>query len=176
MSGNGSVRILGTGQLLELRRRLHAAGGPRLQQNFARRIRRAAEPLHRDLQQRARTLHIAGLRSRQSRPGVSAPGRGGNNRPLRAAMADAIRISVRGGSNPGARVWIDRSRLPADFRTAPEKTNDGNWRHPVFGNRHTWARQISRPVNWWGKTLSKHEPRMRAEVERILNDVKNSLN
>lgn len=174
-SSGGVIQILGTGQLLELRRRLHSAGGPRLQQNFARRIRRAAEPLHRDLQQRTRTLHIAGIKSKTRKPKSSKPGRGGVNRPLRAAIADATRISVRGGSMPGARIWIDRSQIPQDFRTAPEKLNEGSWRHPTFGNPHLWTTQVSRPVLYWDKTLRKHHDRMRTEVERVLNDVQRML-
>lgn len=164
----GSVRITGTGQLLELRRRLQAAGGPRLQQNFGRRVRRAAEPLRGDLQSAMRGLQITGAGRRV--PGGPSP----TTRPLRATIAAAVRISVRYGSNPGARVWIDRGSLPADLRNMPNVLDDGRVRHPVFGNRRRWTTQWA-PPGWWTRTVRQGEPRMRAEVERIVNDVARDL-
>ncbi|MFF7899951.1 MULTISPECIES: hypothetical protein [unclassified Streptomyces] len=165
----GSVRVLGTGQLLELSRRMRTAGGPRLRQNFARRIRRAAEPLQRDLQRSIRSVQL---------PGSGRRGRGGpalNTRPLRATLAGAVRISVRQGASPGARVWLDRGRLPRDLRNMPWVIEEGRVRHPVFGNRRRWATQWARPTGWWSRTVRAGEPRMRAEVERVLGDVRRDL-
>ncbi|MGW0131890.1 hypothetical protein [Streptomyces sp. NPDC003299] len=164
-----SVQILGTGQLIEVSRRLRAAGGPRLRQNAARRIRRAAEPLQRDLQQAIRGVQLPGS-GRKVRGGPSP-----TTRPLRATLAGAVRISVRSGANPGARVWLDRSRLPEDLRNMPTVINDGRVRHPVFGNRKRWTTQWARPTGWWSRTVEAGTPRMRAEVERILGDVRRDL-
>lgn len=166
-----SVQILGTGQLLTLSRRMRSAGGPRLRQNFSRRIRRAAEPLHRDLQQAIRTQPIVS-------EGRKSGGRGGpspTTRPLRATLAGGIRISVRSGANPGARIWIDKTLLPADLRNMPWVINDGRVRHPVFGNRSRWATQWARPPGWWTKTVANGTPRMQAEVQRVLGDVRRDL-
>ncbi|MFR0354171.1 hypothetical protein [Streptomyces sediminimaris] len=165
----GSVQILGTGQLLELSRRLRAAGGPRLRANTARRIRRAAEPLHRDLQQAIRTVQLPGS-GRKVRGGPSP-----TTRPLRATLAGAVRISVRSGASPGARVWLDKTRLPEDLRNMPWVIEQGRVRHPVFGNRKRWTTQWARPTGWWSKTIQDGTPRMRAEVERVLGDVRRDL-
>ncbi|MFF2009173.1 hypothetical protein ACFVWY_08880 [Streptomyces sp. NPDC058195] len=165
----GSVQILGTGQLVTLSRRLRAAGGPRLRQNLARRTRRAAEPLHRDLQQAIRTVQL---------PGSGRSGRGGpspTTRPLRATLARGIRISVRQGAQPGARVWMDRARLPPDLRNMPWVIENGRVRHPVFGHRRRWATQWARPSGWWSRTVQAGTPRMRAEIERVLRDVRRDL-
>lgn len=165
----GSVRILGTGQLITLSRRLRSTGGTRVRQNFARRIRRAAEPLHRDLQQAIRTVEL---------PGSGRKVRGGptqTTRPLRATLAGSLRISVRYGTGPTARVWVDRSRLPADMRNMPWVINEGRVRHPVFGNRRRWTTQWARPTGWWDKTVQQGTPRMQAEVQRILGDVRRDL-
>ncbi|WP_112469415.1 hypothetical protein [Streptomyces triticisoli] len=165
----GSVRILGTGQLVDLSRRMRTAGGPRLRRNMARRIRRAAEPLQKDLQREIRTVQL---------PGSGRRGRGGpspTTRPLRATLAGAVRISVRQGANPGARVWVDRSRLPADIKNMPWVIEEGRVRHPVFGNRRRWATQWARPTGWWSRTVQAGTPRMRAEVERVLGDVRRDL-
>jgi hypothetical protein len=170
----GQVRILGTGQLLELQRRLRAAGGPQLRRNFARRIRRAAEPLHADLQRTVRTLPIRGEGSSgRTRRRAGDDGRAHREAGLRESIARAIRISVRTTSSAGATVWIDGSRLPIDQRNLPNKLDDGHWRHPVFGNKSVWVNQYAQP--WWGVTIRRHEGRMRAEVARTLDDVARSL-
>lgn len=165
----GSVQITGTGQLIELSRRLHAAGGPRLKANLARRIRRAAEPLKTDMQQTIRNLPInAEPRKAGSRGGASP-----TTRPLRATIADAVRLSVRTSSNPGARVWVDRAALPSDLKNMPYVLNSSNGRirHPVFGNRKRWANQWTTPL-WWDKVVRAHTPRMKTEVARVLDDVR----
>jgi hypothetical protein len=168
----GNVQIVGTGQLLDLSRRLRTAGGPRLKQNLQRRIRRAGEPLKADLQQTIRNLPInADPRKAGSRGGASP-----TTRPLRATVADAVRLSVRTSGNPGARVWVDRSLLPSDLKNMPWVLNSANGRirHPVFGNKKRWANQWTTPL-WWDKTVQRHTPRMRAEVERVLDDVRRTI-
>lgn len=162
------VRILNTGSLLELSRRLRAAGGENIRQSMHRRIRRAAEPLRDDLQSTMRGLDI---RSQGSR-GRSGPST--NTRPLRDTIASAIRISVRTGSNPGATVWLDKGRMPPEMKNVPSQLNAGRLRHPVFGNRRRWVNQYASPP-WWDTTVRNHRPRMESEVARILDDVRRRL-
>ncbi|MEV1020708.1 hypothetical protein [Streptomyces sp. NPDC050264] len=165
----GSVRILGTRQLITLAHRLRAAGGPRLQRNMSRRIRRAAEPLQKYLQQAIRTVQLPGS-GRTVRGGPTA-----NTRPLRATLAGGIRISVRQTGNPGARVWMDKGRLPRDLRNMPWVIDEGRVRHPVFGNRRHWTTQWARPTGWWSRTVQSGLPRMNQEIERITDDVRRDL-
>lgn len=171
-----SVQILGTSQLTTLSRRLRAAGGPRLQQNAARRVRRAAEPLKGDLQRAIRSQPIVSEGRKPNRRGrIPSGGPSPTTRPLRGTIAGAVRISVRQGSFAGARVWLDRSQLPADLRKMPYVIEDGRIRHPVFGNRRRWATQWARPAGWWSRTVRAGLPRMQAEVQRILTDVRRDL-
>ncbi|MFE1926535.1 hypothetical protein ACFW91_28740 [Streptomyces asoensis] len=164
------VRISNTGSLLELSRRLRAAGGENIRQSMHRRIRRAAEPLKDDLTSTMRGLDIRSQgRGQGKRGGPSL-----NDRPLRATIADAIRISVRTGASPGARVWIDRGRLPAGYENIPHQLNIGRLRHPVFGNRRRWVNQYATPL-WWDATVRRHTPRMEREVARVLDDVRRRL-
>lgn len=165
-----SVQITGTGQLLELSRRLKTVGGPRLKQNFQRRLRRAAEPLHNDLQQTMLALSIKPQGRKPGKRGGPSP----TTRPLRATIAQAIRISVRTSANPGARVWIDRARLPPDLRNMATVINTGRIRHPVYGNKRRWAQETTTPL-WWDKIVARHTPRMTAEVARVLDDVRDQL-
>ncbi|MFG2144133.1 hypothetical protein ACGFRG_08025 [Streptomyces sp. NPDC048696] len=164
-----SVRIMNTGSLLEMQRRLRAAGHESLRSSVQRRIRRAAEPLRNDLQSAIRGLDIRS--PGRTRPGGPSP----TTRPLRATIADAIRISVRTtSSGAGARVWIDKGLLPPDLRRMPDVINTGRIRHPVFGNRRRWATQTATPL-WWTNTVRRHQSRMSAEVERVLDDVRQRL-
>lgn len=164
------IRITGTGQLLELQRRLRRAGHENLRASMQRRLRRAAEPLRNDLQDAIRSLDIRSQgRGAGKRGGVSP-----TTRPLRATIADAIRISVRTTGDPGARVWVDKGRLPPDLRKMPDVINDGRIRHPVFGNRRRWATQSATPL-WWDKTVRAHTDRITREVERVVDDVRRHL-
>lgn len=162
------VRITGTGTLLELQRKLRAAGHENIRSSLQRRTRRAAEPLRDGLQGAIRGLAIRS---------AGGSGRGGpspTTRPLRATIAEAIRISVRSTGNPGARVWLDKGRLPPDLKSVPERLNEGKLRHPVFGNKRKWATQTATPL-WWDKTVRQHKPRMDREMERVLDDVRQKL-
>ncbi|MFE9923268.1 hypothetical protein ACFYQA_17285 [Streptomyces sp. NPDC005774] len=171
-----SVQILGTGQLVTLSRRMRAAGGARLRQNMTRRIRRAAEPLHRELQGAVRTMPLQSEGRKRNRHGQM--GRGGptpTTRPFRPMLAGGVRLSVRTTSSPGARVWIDRSRIEPKARNVLGQINQtGRLRHPVFGNRRRWANQRSQ-AGWWTRRVQAGVPRMRAEVERVLGDVRRDL-
>ncbi|WP_435252029.1 hypothetical protein [Streptomyces tendae] len=166
-----SVQVLGTAQLIRLSRRLRTAGGPRLRQNLARRIRRAAEPLQRDLQQKIRTQPLVSEGRKAGKRGGPSP----TTRPFRRMLAGGVRTSVRQGSSPGARVWMDKARLEPKAGNVPWQIQDGRLRHPVFGNRKRWASQYARPAGWWSKTVQAGLPRMQAEVERVLRDVRRDL-
>ncbi|MFJ8871093.1 hypothetical protein ACIRD6_35740 [Streptomyces sp. NPDC102473] len=166
-----SVQILGTGQLLELSRRLRAVSGAPIQRNMARRIRRAAEPLHRDMQDTVRNLPMRSQGRRAGSRGGPSP----TTRPFRESIAAAIRISVRASSAPGARVYLDKGLLPRDIPVgAVKQLNDGRLRHPVFNNRSRWANQYTTAM-WWDRVVRTHTPRMQAEVARVLDDVRRQL-
>ncbi|WP_405794118.1 hypothetical protein [Streptomyces sp. NBC_01506] len=164
------VRVINTGQLLDLQRKLRAAGHENIRSSMQRRIRRAAEPLKNDLQSAIRGLPI-------SSPG--GRGRGGGrsptSRPLRSTIAGQIRITVRNTGNPGARVFVDKGALPPDLRNMPHVINTGRIRHPVYGNRRRWVTQTAPPL-WWDKTVRAHAPRMERDVRRVVDDVRQKLN
>ncbi|QHC16861.1 hypothetical protein GR131_16185 [Streptomyces sp. GF20] len=167
------VQILGTGQLLELQRRLRAAGNENIRASMQRRVRRAAEPLQGALQDSIRHLDLTSAGRKPGKRGGQSP----TTRPLRATIAGAIRISVRNtGAGAGARVWIDIDRLPNDITFGLLKQiNEGKVRHPVFGNKSRWAQQNASPL-WWDRTVRAHTPRMTREVERVVDDVRRRLN
>lgn len=166
------IRITGTGQLLTLAQRLRRAGHENIRQSYIRRIRRAAEPLRDDIQDAIRHMPL-------SSPGRGAGKRGGRSsttRPFRASMADAVRISVRTTGNPGAKVWLDRSRLPSDITPGVlNQINDtGRLRHPVFGNKRRWSSQYG-GRDFWDAAVRNHQARITREVERVVDDVRRRL-
>lgn len=165
------VSITGTGQLLDLQRKLRAAGHENIRSSMTRRIRRAAEPLKSDLQDSIRSLDITSQGRKAGKRGGPSP----TTRPFRAAIAEAIRISVRTTGNPGARVWVDRGRLPPDITNGVlVRLNEGRLRHPVFGNKRRWVQQNATPL-WWDRTVRAHQPRITREVERVVDDVRRRL-
>lgn len=167
----GQIRITGTGQLIELSRRLRAAGHDNIRSSFHRRLRHAAEPLHADLQSAIRNLAISSQPRKAGKRGGPSP----TTRPLRSTIAEAVRISVRLTGNPSARVWIDRGRLPSDIPMGVvNRLNEGRLRHPVFGNKRRWVQQTAPPL-WWDKTVRAHQDRMTREVERVADDVRRRL-
>ena len=165
------IRVIGTGQLLDLQAKLRRAGHENLRQSMQRRIRRAAEPLRDGMQDTIRNLPINSEGRKAGKRGGPSP----TTRPFRGAIADAVRISVRNTGNPGARVWLDKSLLPPDISVgAVNQLNSGRLRHPVFGNKKRWTNQFTTPL-WWDKTVRAHTPRMTREVERIVDDVRRRL-
>lgn len=167
----GDIRIIGTGQLLELQRRLRRAGHENIRASMQRRARRAAEPLRDDLQNAIRSLNISSQGRGSGKRGGPSP----TTRPLRASIAAAIRISVRTTGAPGARVWLDKSLLPPDIPMGVvNRLNDGRLRHPVFGNKRRWAQQTAAP-QWWDKTERAHRDRIAREMERVVDDVRRQL-
>lgn len=165
------IRVIGTGQLLELQRRLRRAGHENIRNSMQRRIRRAAEPLRSDLQDAIRHLDIRSQGRGSGHHGGLSP----TTRPLRASIADAIRISVRSAGTPGARVWLDKGLLPPDIPlSVVNRLNEGRLRHPVFGNKRRWAQQSASP-GWWDKTVRDHQDRITREVEHVVDDVRRRL-
>jgi len=166
-----NIRVIGTGQLLELQARLRRAGHENIRQSMQRRIRRAAEPLRDDLQDTIRHLTITSQGRGAGKRGGPSP----TTRPLRASIAAAVRISVRTSGTPGARVWLDKALLPPDIPVGVvNRLHEGRLRHPVFGNKRRWAQQNTTAL-WWDKTVRAHEARITREVERVVDDVRRRL-
>lgn len=165
------IRVIGTGQLLDLQAKLRRAGHENIRSSMQRRIRRAAEPLRDDLQSTICGLNITSQGRGAGKRGGPSP----TTRPLRASIAAAVRISVRTTGSSGARIWLDKAMLPADIPMGVvNRLNEGRLRHPVFGNKRRWAQQNTTPL-WWDKTVRAHQPRITREVERVVDDVRRRL-
>jgi hypothetical protein len=55
-----------------------------------------------------------------------------------------------------------------------EVNRRGRLRHPVFGNRSTWVNQAI-PAGWFDKPMEAQGPKIRREIDAVMEDVKNRL-
>ncbi|WP_285647568.1 hypothetical protein, partial [Lentzea sp. NBRC 102530] len=69
------------------------------------------------------------------------------SRGLRDTVANAVAakttVSARSAS---LRVRAAQSKMPHDQRKLPRYLNRGEWRHPIFGDRDSWAKQTAPPA------------------------------
>lgn len=135
-------------------------GGARLREAFARRMRDAVRP-----SQRAAQAAIRSMPSRGTTPGES----------LRSAIADEVKISVRTSApTPSVRLYLGQPNVRR-FKTAPRRTQDSRWRHPVFGNREVWVNQPGKR-DWFGKAARDGRDRYVAAAGKVLDDFRDIVN
>lgn len=147
-----TIRVGGVGDLKALSRRLHRAAAGGLQGELNREIRATARPVTRAVKAAARAL-----------PDGPPPKSTGLRRAIaRSTLQVAIPL--------GARVWVDPSLMPPNQRNLPYRTNDGHWRHPLFGNRRHWYGQTSRAA-WFDTTVAGWEPEFTAACERAMEKI-----
>lgn len=94
---------------------------------------------------------------------------------LRLAVARSTRSRVKySGNTVGARIYIDVGAMPADQRRLPAALNkpDG-WRHPVFGHRDRWVKQVGGP--YFEPPLQALTPKVRAGITRAVEKAMKEL-
>lgn len=99
--------------------------------------------------------------------------------PTRGGLADLVanNLSVRSRlSGASASVKVRRKvRTPTD-RTMVSIDASGTWRHPVFGDRETWAEQSAAGAEgWFTKTIDSEAPQFRVQILRAMSDVAKKL-
>ncbi len=118
---------------------------------------------------RRRAFHqAANLRGRKVRERKGGYG-------LRAAVAQGIKGKVSyTGRKLGARITVETNHLPPSQRTLPRHLdNPRGWRHPVWGNRSVWARQVGEP--YFSGPIQKHQPKVRRDIRTAVDDVMRRL-
>jgi hypothetical protein len=126
--------------------RLKAAGAVGLRTEMVAGLRAVAKPMVPLLQQSARD---------------ALPKKGG----LNTFVADKkIKVSVRTtGRRAGVRI---QSQNKGNY------TNQGTWRHPVFGDRKKWVTETYEPAaRWWDKTIEAHGDEAKAAATEVLRAV-----
>jgi hypothetical protein len=126
--------------------------------------------LTKGLRQGAKPAAVAVKAAAKSLPAKS----GGKATGLRRRMASAAGVQVRtSGQMAGVRVRVSRARMGEQASLA-KVTNEGSWRHPVYGNRHVWVVQRSRR-GWFDSATARSAPAVRKALKKVLDDTERKL-
>jgi hypothetical protein len=152
------------------------AGGKIMKNELAASLRKIGDTVVAAEQAAIMSTTIKGLKG-SSRSGYERHLRGGKGRGhgqgVRRHIAGAVmrRNRMTDGKNntAGIEIRVSASKMPLGMGKIPFNANLGIWRHPVFGDRKTWASQRVTPAHWWTKTMKEQTPRVRQEfIETIV--------
>lgn len=89
---------------------------------------------------------------------------------LRETIARATGASVSAAAESGVNaVWRTKSRyLPPSQKKLPKYWNNGQWRHPVFGNRDRWVTQRGRP--YFDVVIRQHSEDLKRTVVAAMEE------
>ncbi len=105
---------------------------------------------------------------------LALPAHGQKHTGLRKKMAAATGTQVRtSGKSPTVSVRTSRSRMGAQASLA-RATNDGSWRHPVFGNKNKYVTQFSRK-GWFDNANRYTAPYVRRAVQGVLDQTEREM-
>jgi BMFP domain-containing protein YqiC len=106
---------------------------------------------------------------------LALPDKPGNKSTgVRRKMARVANVQVRAsGNSAGVRVRLSRSRM-GDHAAMARVTNDGKWRHPVYGNANVWVRQYSRR-GWFDDANRRAASQVRKAVKQVIDDIEKRL-
>lgn len=105
-----------------------------------------------------------------------APGlvqEGADAMPSRGGLAEHVASK---GRNPTVSLTATGARLVLGKKKGPQigRMNEGNLRHPLYGNRKVWLPQPV-PAGSWTEAAEKRLPKLRDEVAREINQVMKEL-
>lgn len=148
------VSVSGGRDLRALARDLKAAGDNSIRRDLQKDIRAAMKPMKAAVQANARAI----------------PAKGPRHTGLRDDIAKATRIRVPMSASSAAVILeVAGSRMPAGKQKLPSyMEGNGRWRHPVFGNEHTWVGQTAHPYFWKG--VEPHLQDVRKAVVQAVED------
>lgn len=154
------MNMTGAADLKRLSRQLKTSGNPKqVRKDLTKGLRQGAKPA------------VVAVKA----AALALPDKLGNTSAgLRRRMAASAGVQVRtAGKTPGVRVRISRARM-GDKAALAKVTNQGKWRHPVYGNRLKWATQTSR-AHWFDQASASAAPAVRRALKRVLNDIEHKL-
>lgn len=106
---------------------------------------------------------------------LGLPAAGRKSTGLRRRLARAIGAEIRlGGKQAGIRVRVRRTAM-GDQASLARVTNDGRWRHPVYGQRTVWVTQTS-DQGWFDRANATNARPVRRALEAAVEDVGRKLN
>jgi hypothetical protein len=170
--------ISGGRKLRDVALALRKAGATDLRRELTAALKRAPEPVVKDLKAAVEKVPVVGF--------PAAMGAARRNRSftmrtpaknLRVTIARVIESQVTtSGSSPKLTIRVNAARLPASIQSLPrylDASNRKGWRHPVMGNRQVWVNQQGK--KWWWPTIEPHLKNIRAEVDTALDHVREQI-
>lgn len=163
-----TFQIRPTNDLREVAKELRTiADGKALRKELTGGIRDVLRPVARQAQAAFRALPDGPTRKTRARAGLGE---------LTTLLAKATRLEVRtSGKLAGVRVRVDGRRMPSGMKALPgyAEGERARWRHPVFGDRETWATQQAFPTFY--RTVEPHRDEVSRAIDRVLEDVKRKI-
>lgn len=149
------IKVHAQDQFQRLAQRLKRAGRGDLQRKLTQAVKREGDPA------------LSAVRTAWGGVDVTSSGPGGYHSGLRARVAAATRIRVRG---TGVRVEVDSARVDPRYGRTLVHGLDAlfNWTHPLFGNRDRWYSQRGQEVFF--STLYGFEDEWRAGIEKAMQE------
>lgn len=180
--------VRGTAEFRRTAAKLKTAGAGQLRREMTKQMRTAAHPAIDAAQDNIRDVDSQGVRGRggQQRREYTlersksqserVKKRAAEGRGLRATIARAVRLTSQStGSNASVRIEVNSKLLPNDQRELPFYINAGQWRHPVFGNRHSWVTQTATPRGWFDRAMRAHGGRVRQGARSALASINRKI-
>lgn len=163
--------IVGGRQLRDVAKALRAAGRTDLQRETTRAVKDASKATLDNLRHAARRVRIAGI----AKPGRrSAYGGPSTAKHLRERMAAATVVEVRTGARETRVSYTTKGSRLGSASTLPRRIDSGKpWRHPIMGNRGSWASQRGEP--WFFAPIKAGLKETRADISAALDGITDKI-
>lgn len=146
-------------------------GGKELKKQLAKEMRGLGDKIVRAEQESARRTKVRGVagsgdnsRVRYKRGGSAA----GSGKGIRGPVANSImRRNRLSGREVGVEVRASKGKMPPGLEKMPWNLNRGGWKHPVFGDRSTWAAQVVTPAGFFWRARDEMKPVVQREIRSL---------
>jgi hypothetical protein len=176
-----SLSVTGYSAYRKLAKDLRKAGRKDLRAALRKQIANAGRPVLDEVKAAVRTLPVTSRgggtaqrrkynvgRASTERAKASAGRRGAG---LRTSIASATRLQV---TAKGVRFVVNSARLPESQRSLPRHLDsEKGWRHPVFGDTHTWVHQKGKP--YFATTIKRKAPAFRRAILDAMEQIRRDL-
>ncbi len=172
-----SISTQGAEDYRRLAKNLRQAGRKDLRSKLRSRITEAGKPVLEEVRSTVRGLPVTSTRgggrkqrrefsvaraAEKSKDRVRRRGAG-----LRSTIASATKLQV---TARGVRFIVNSNQLPADQQSLPRHLDSPKgWRHPVFGDSHTWVHQQGKP--YFAVVIKRHAPDFRRAILKAMDEI-----
>lgn len=159
--------VRGGDKLRSVAKALREAGRADLQREVARATKDASSGTLKNLRAAARRVRIVGIPRPQRRSPYGGPS---TPKHLRERMAAATVVEVRTGERETRVSFTTKGSRLGSASMLPRKIDSGKpWRHPIMGNRNSWAAQRGEP--WFFEPIKAGLRETRKDISAALDGI-----